>query len=240
MAWQIWQAALDEPCPYLPDLTATTDYRILKEVSPHEHERLLELGWRRFGQQYFRPECVGCSACVSLRVPLATFQPTKSQRRARRKCTHWRVEVSSPRVTDERLELFAAWHAMREDTRRWKPNALSAKEYAATFCAPHPCAREMVYFDGDRLVAVGLIDVTPRAASSVYFYYHPDVAAYSPGVASVLCEAEWARQQGCVHLYLGYRVLGCPSTEYKAHYRPHELLLERPAFDAEPKWIVED
>jgi arginine-tRNA-protein transferase len=238
MARQLWQAALDEPCPYLPGLAATTDYRILKEVSPLEHERLLELGWRRFGLQYFRPQCAGCFECVSLRVPVATFQPTKSQRRAWRKCAHWRVEVGPPRVTEERLELFAAWHAMREDTRGWKPSVLDAQEYAATFCPPNVCAREMAYYDGGRLVAVGLIDVTPHAVSSIYFYYHPEVAAVSPGVASVLLEIDWARQQGCTHHYLGYRVLGCPSTAYKAQYRPHELLAERPGFDEEPRWVA--
>ena len=113
---------------------------------------------------------------------------------------------------------------------------MNVEEYAATFCPPNPCAREMVYFDGARLIAVGLIDVTPHAVSSIYFYYHPDVAKWSPGVASVLFELNWARLQCCAHLYLGYRVMGCPSTAYKAQYGPHELLVGRPAFDEEPVW----
>jgi arginine-tRNA-protein transferase len=72
--------------------------------------------------------------------------------------------------------------------------------------------------------------------SSIYFFYHPDAAPLSPGVASVLFEVEWARQQGCAHLYLGYRVLGCPSTAYKSLYGPHELLTERTPWEAEPAW----
>jgi arginine-tRNA-protein transferase len=236
MARQHWQAALDEACPYLVGRMATTDYRILTDVTREEHEALLMRGWRRFGLQYFRPECARCMECVSLRIPVATFQPTKSQRRAWRKCAHLRVEVGSPQVNEERLELFRAWHAMRERVRGWNPSPMNAEEYAATFCPPNVCAREMAYFDGDRLVAIGLIDVTLGAVSSIYFFYHPSIAACSPGVASVLFEIEWARQHGCTHLYLGYRVLGCPSTAYKAQYGPHELLAGRPAFGAEAVW----
>jgi arginine-tRNA-protein transferase len=238
MARQHWQAEQDEPCPYLAGLVATTDYRILTEVMAQELEAMLERGWRRFGLQYFRPQCASCGECVSLRIPLETFRPSKSQRRAWRKCAHLRVAVGPPRVTDERLELFRAWHAMREQTRGWKPSPMNAEEYAATFCTPNPWTREMAYFDGERLVAIGLIDVTPRAVSSIYFFYHPDAAEWSLGVASVLFEIEWARQRGCTHLYLGYRVLGCPSTAYKAQYGPHELLVGRPGFEEEAVWQV--
>ncbi len=236
MARQHWQALQDEPCPYLAGRAATTDYRILTEVSAEEHEAMMIRGWRRFGVQYFRPECVGCEECVSLRIPVAAFEPTKSQRRAWRKCGHLRVAVTVPRVNAERLALFHAWHAMREEKRGWKPSPMTADEYAATFCPPNATAREMAYYDGSRLVAIGLVDVTPRAASSVYFFYHPDAAVWSPGVASVLFEVEWARQRGCTHLYLGYRVSGCPSTAYKSQYGPHELLIGRPGFDEEPVW----
>ncbi len=237
MARQHWQAALDEACPYLAGRISTTDYRILTDVTPLEHEEMLIRGWRRFGLQYFRPQCAACMECVSLRIPLATFEPTKSQRRAWRKCAHLRVAIGPPQVDEERLELFSAWHGMREQARGWKPSPMKAEEYAATFCPPNPCAREMAYYDGDRMVALGLVDLTPHAASSVYFFYHPDAAPWSPGVASVLFEVEWARQQGSAHLYLGYRVAGCPSTAYKAQYGPNELLLDRPELAEEPAWI---
>ena len=236
MARELWQAALDEPCPYLPDLEATTDYRILAEVTPEEHELMIVRGWRRFGMQYFRPRCAHCMECVSLRVSVDTFHPTKSQRRAWRKCGHLRVGIGEPRVDEERVSLFRAWHTMREHTRGWKPTTMSLRDYSVTFCTPNACAREMAYFDGGRLIAIGLVDVTPNAVSSIYFFYHPDVSAFSLGVASVLFEIEWARRLNCTHLYLGYRVRGCPSTSYKAHYGPHELLRGRPGFDEEPVW----
>ena len=238
MARQHWQAALEETCPYLAGRVSTTDYRILTEVTPEEHEAMMIRGWRRFGLQYFRPECATCMECVSLRIPLAEFQPTKSQRRAWKKCAHLQVQIGRPQVDEERLELFRTWHAMREETRGWKPSPMNADEYAATFCPPNACAREMAYYDNGRLVAIGLVDLTPNAVSSIYFYYHPDAAPWSPGVASVMFEIEWARQQGCSHLYLGYRVAACPSTAYKSQYGPHELLTDRPGAEEEPVWVA--
>jgi len=237
MAREIWHAALDEPCPYLADLGATTDYRMLTEVTPDEHEQMIVRGWRRFGMQYFRPRCAHCRECVSLRVPVAGFRPTKSQRRAWRKCGPLRVEMGPPQADERRVSLFHAWHANRERTRGWRPTTMSVREYALTFCTPNVCAREMAYFDGGRLVAIGLVDVTPKALSSIYFFYHPEVSACSLGVASVLFEIEWARRMGCTHLYLGYRVSDCPSTAYKSQYEPHELLKGRPDMGEEPIWV---
>jgi arginine-tRNA-protein transferase len=237
MARELWHASLDETCPYLVEMGATTEYRILTEVTPEEHEQMIVRGWRRFGMQYFRPRCAGCRECVSLRVPLANFMPTKSQRRAWRKCAGLRVEMGTPQANQERVALFHAWHQNRECTRGWRPTTMDLREYALTFCTPNACAREMAYFDGDRLVGIGHVDVTPNAFSSIYFFYHPDVRDCSIGVASVLMEIDWARRLNCTHLYLGYRVSDCPSTAYKAQYGPHELLIGRPAMEDEAVWV---
>ena len=228
--------SVEEQCVYLAGMTSATEYRVLKDVSPLEHERLLSLGWRHFGPQYFRPVCAACRECVSLRVPVVSFQPTKSQRRAWKKCGDLRVTMGNPVADAERLELFHAWHAMREDSRGWNASAMTAEEYQASFCQPHPCARELAYYDGGRLVAVGLVDVTPNAVSSAYFFYHPDCRRRALGVASVLFEIYWARENGRAHLYLGYRVRDCPSTAYKAQYGPHELLVGRPEFNEDAVW----
>jgi arginine-tRNA-protein transferase len=215
------------------------------DVAPAELEAMLERGWRRFGPAYFRPACAPCGECVSLRIPVASFAPSRNQRRALRNGGALRAAIGPVRVDTERLALYAAWHAGREQTRNWEPSPMDEKEYASQFGFPHPCAREVAYYDdgasggkgdGPRLVAVGLCDETPRAWNATYFFYDPAYASYSPGVLHILTLARTARDQGKTHVYLGFRTNGCPSMGYKARFRPHELLAGRPEMDEEPLW----
>jgi arginyl-tRNA--protein-N-Asp/Glu arginylyltransferase len=229
------------PCSYLPEQRSSLENKVMTDVTPEEFEAMLSRGWRRFGPVYFRPACVGCLECVTLRIPTATFQPNRSQRRARAACAHLRVEVGAPQVDEERLALYHAWHAWRERTRQWDAAELGGREYFLQFAFPHPCGREVAWYDdsapgGPRLVAVGISDETHLSWSAAYFFFHPDYAELSLGTANVVKQVELARERGLPHMYLGYRVRGCASLRYKGTFRPHELLEGRPGPDEEPRW----
>lgn len=213
------------------------------DVLPVEVEAMLERGWRRFGPAYFRPACLACGECVSLRVPVASFAPTRNQRRVLRKGLGFRAEVGAVRVDAERLALYAAWHAGREKARSWEPSPMDRDDYDNQFGFPHACAREIAYYDddagdgkGSKLMGVGLYDETPLALSAIYFFYDPAYARNSPGVFHVLNLVHLAAQQGKTHLYLGFRISDCASMRYKALFRPHELLIGRPGADESPCW----
>jgi arginyl-tRNA--protein-N-Asp/Glu arginylyltransferase len=223
-------------CNYLPDRTASLECRLMTGVGVDDLEHMLVRGWRRQGPLYFRPACGGCGECVSIRIPVDPFRPTESQKRARKRCAGFHVALDRPRVDDERLALYAAWHAGRERDRGWDPAPLDAEAYAAQFAYPHPAAWELSLRDGGRLVAVTLCDITPKAWSAIFAFYHPRAARRSPGVATVLMALEMARERGIPHVYLGYRVMGCASMRYKAGFRPHELLQGLPAADETPLW----
>jgi arginine-tRNA-protein transferase len=226
-------------CAYLPDRQASLEVRVMLDVTATEYAALLERAWRRFGPVYFRPACVGCGECVSLRVVVDRFVPSKSQRRAARACASLRRVVGPPQVDAKRLALYARWHAGREVARGWEPNGQTRERYRLEFAFPHPCAREATFYDdaaGGRLVGVSLFDETPSALSAAFFFYDPDYARRSLGTANVLALVDEARAAGRRHLYLGYRVAGCASLRYKGAFRPHELLVGRPGHDEEPRW----
>jgi arginine-tRNA-protein transferase len=228
------------PCSYLPDQRSSLEQMVLEDVTPEEYEAMLVRGWRRFGPVYFRPACAACTQCISLRIPTESFRPSDSQRRARAACAHLRVEVGRPRVDPVRLELYRSWHAEREVAREWKASPLEMRDYFFQFAFPHPCAREVAFYDGSKLVGVGICDEMPQAWSAVYFFYDPAYAKASPGVANVVFQVELARARGIPYVYLGYRVQDCASLRYKGNYRPHELLEGRPAPDEEPRWTLAD
>lgn len=225
-------------CSYLPDALASLENRLLLEVTPSELGSLLERGWRRFGAHYFRPACTACGECVSLRIPVARFVPSPSQVRAYRRSRRFLLRWGRPRADSERLDLYHAWHEQRESAREWPRSGLTHEQYFHQFAFPHPAAHELTWRDeAGRLAAVGLADATPAGLSAVYFFYRPDIARLSPGVANVLHLADIARQHGVPHLYLGYRVRDCASLRYKANFRPHELLVGRPGSSEEPRWV---
>jgi leucyl-tRNA---protein transferase len=228
------------PCSYIPFARASLEHRILLDVDPVELESLLERGWRRFGPDYFRPACPSCASCVPTRILASSFQPSRSQRRARNRCVRLRAVVGPPRVDEERLALYHAWHGEREISREWTPGKLGTRDYFYQFAFPHPAAREVAYYDdeaGGRLVAVGICDETPRAWSAVYCFYDPAYARLSPGVGNVITLVSIARDQGKPHVYLGYRVSDCPSLRYKQDFHPQEVLLYGPRDDEAPTWV---
>lgn len=223
-------------CTYLPSRQASLEVQVLLDVSTVELEAMLARGWRRFGPMYFRPACAGCGECISIRLPVARFSPSKSQRRAARACAPLRRVVRRPVVDGARLDLYARWHAMREEARGWEPNPQTRERYAVEFAFAHPAAREAAFYDDSRLVGVGLFDETPHALSAAFFFYDPEYARRSLGTANVLSLVDDARAAGRDHVYLGYRVEGCASLAYKASFRPHELLEGRPSMREQPAW----
>jgi arginyl-tRNA--protein-N-Asp/Glu arginylyltransferase len=206
------------------------------DVSAAELEHLMLRGWRRFGPAYFRPACSPCGECHSLRLDVHRFDPSPSQQRAYKRSLRFRIELGRPRIDAERLALHQQWHGTREDARGWEPSLLTEEEYATQFAFPSDTGREVAWYDGTRLVALGLVDVTLNCFSAAYFFYHPDIARLSPGIGNVMQCVEMARELGCQHLYLGYRVQACPSLTYKGHFQPHEVLAGRPAVDERPVW----
>lgn len=85
------------------------------------------------------------------------------------------------------------------------------------------------YWIDDRLVAVGVIDILPKCLSSKYLFWDPEFAFLSLGKYGALNEIEWVKENEgyCPTLqyyYLGYYVHSCKKMNYKAEYRPSELL----------------
>src|SRR5215471_1989880 len=79
-------------CGYLPDQQWSLEYQYVGAVQPHEYMKRMAAGWRRFGSMVFRPRCLSCNACRSLRVVVDRFRPNRSQKRA------WRANVADVQI----------------------------------------------------------------------------------------------------------------------------------------------
>lgn len=221
-------------CAYLPGRQWTMENKVMLGIGSAELQALLEQGWRRFGPVYFRPVCAGCTECVPLRVPVAGFAPSANLRRVLKRADGLRIEVASPSVDEARVSLHRRWHECRVEQRGWEAQPDDEESYALHFCFPHPSALEVTYWDGQRLLAVGLTDRTPDALSAVYCFHDPDRAALSLGTLNVLTTISLARDWKLAHVYLGYCVEACDSLRYKRRFRPQERLVDPRGGD--PRW----
>jgi leucyl-tRNA---protein transferase len=224
-----------QPCAYLPGRRACFEHYQLLQYDDAAFCRLLEQGFRHFGSYFFRPACRGlpgeawCGACVPLRVPVATFTPSRSQRRVLRLGAAVEMSIAEPEFTTEKFELYKRHKerfARTTDDLQLPPEQTMGTEDAGSFrfafYEGSRFTRECTLRLDGRLIGVGFLDVASRLASSIYFFFDPDHERLSPGTLSVLREIEYARQVGLEHYYLGYLIRANPSMRYKAAFRPNE------------------
>lgn len=209
------------PCGYFDDRQALFEHYIVHQSNDQERELLLATGYRSFGKYLFRPHCGHCQRCVPLRVPVASFEPNKSQRRVLKKCTGVHLEVGTPQFSEEKFELY-----LDHQSRFPHQETPSSKEhFIFSFYDTEVPSLEFCYFMDNTLIAVGIVHETPTALSSVYFTYRNDVSHLSLGTYSVLKEIEFAREKGKTFLYLGYWIRDNHFMKYKGSFYPNEVLL---------------
>lgn len=208
------------PCPYLEGREARHQTLLASTCPPGLYSRLMDLNFRRLGPFVYRPACDECAECRQLRVPVATFRPSRSQRRCLGRNRDLSIAPGRPELTDEKLELYERYLRARHDGQMTgSREELEGFLYVSGIETIEVCYR----LDG-RLVAVGIADVEPRSLSAVYCYFDPERPARGLGTFNVLWLLREARRRGAGHVYLGYYVAGAPTMEYKAGYRPCEVL----------------
>src|ERR1700730_18827004 len=93
-------------CPYV---SGRIERKLITELTGHEapsfYNALSRAGFRRSHHLAYRPACVGCKACVPVRIPLATFALSRSLRRIQKTNDDLAMRVVEPRATIEQSRL---------------------------------------------------------------------------------------------------------------------------------------
>jgi leucyl-tRNA---protein transferase len=211
----------EHPCPYLPGRVAQSRGIWADRLAPEGYQELMDSSFRRSGKLIYQPICAGCRACQPLRVPVATFRPSKSQRRCLRQNSDVTLTVQRPMPTAEKCELY------RRYLRDWH-HAPEVDSYAQFVSFLYDSPVESLEFchrdSAGRLLAIGICDVAPQSLSSVYFYFDPRQARRGLGTLGALRELDFARRENLCYYYLGYWIDACRSMEYKSALRPCEIL----------------
>ena len=190
---------------------------------PQIYPRALELGFRRSGDLVYRPNCHGCRLCVAVRVPVALFQPDRSQRRNLKRNADLVARVLPAERTDEQLALYQRYLGQRhrgggmDDHGAVQFDQFLAGSWSQTRFME---IRRKVEGETGPLLAVAVTDLLPQALSAVYTFYDPDEATRGLGTFAILQQIEWARRERLAHLYLGYWIAGHAKMDYKRRLRP--------------------
>lgn len=234
------ECALSEECSYLPGLSQTTHYKIIQECDVDYNAHLIERGWRRFGNMYFRPICEGCSACESIKIDVNNYRFSRSERRVMKKNAHIKTVLRRPTASYSHIELFEKYHDYMHEKRGWDRQPINIKNYYVSFVNGYnEYGYEVLYYDGDKLIAIDLIDILPNGISSIYFYYDPDYSHLSLGKYSMLRQISYAKANHLEWIYMGYYVKDCQSLAYKSDYKPYLTLQGSPSERETPQWSEE-
>jgi arginine-tRNA-protein transferase len=189
------------------------------------NDALSKQGFRRSQNVLYRPSCAECSACLSARIRVADFKPSKSQRRTIRRNPNLRREATSPWATEEQYALFRAYLDQRHADGGMAD--MDIFEFAAMIEETPVRSRVVEYADHDgderALRAVCLTDMLDDGLSMVYSFYDPAASASSLGTYVILDHIEIAREAGLPYVYLGYWVAGSTKMGYKARFSSLEV-----------------
>lgn len=218
----------DEPdtCSYLRDRTWRLPLRLpVRPLTREEFGTRLAAGDRRQGRLLYRTACPSCNACEPLRLDVARFRPTKTQRRVLRRGDETiQVLLGPPTVDASRVALFNA-HKHGRDLANDEPH--TDAEAFRSFLGDTCCETfEMRYMKDDALLGVAVVDRAEDALSAVYFYWDPALSSSSPGTYSILKQVELCQRLGLRYLYLGLFIGACEAMSYKARFLPHERLID--------------
>ena len=218
-----------QPCPYLEGRMERKLFTALQgEHAQRLNDSLSKQGFRRSQNVLYRPSCAECSACLSARIRVADFEPTRTQRKIMRRNADLRRNATSPWATDDQFALFRRYLDQRHADGGMAD--MDIFEFAAMIEETPIRSRVIEYSRpadegeaGRPLTAVCLTDVFDDGLSRVYSFYDPDLQARSLGTHVILDHVAIAREAGLPYVYLGYWVPGSRKMDYKARFSALEI-----------------
>ncbi|HEY8354854.1 MAG TPA: arginyltransferase [Methylophilaceae bacterium] len=183
---------------------------------------LIQLGFRRSGKFAYRPHCENCNACIPVRIPVADFHPSRSQRRAWKRHGNLSATVLPVEFSEEHFQLYQAYQLTRHTE---DPAEQDTEEQYRSFLIQSNVESRLVEFRQDGVLKmVSVVDLVTDGVSAVYTFYDTTDAASSYGTYGVLWQVEWTHRLGKPYLYLGYWIAESRKMAYKQNFSPLQAL----------------
>ncbi len=210
-----------ESCSYLPNHVSRNVYADpFRTPTMDMYDLLIQKGFRRSGHHIYRPHCVTCEQCVSVRIPVKDFHPKRNQRRAIKNNSDLHIDVAQARYTDEYFSLYERYLNTRH--RNSGMDQPTRADFERFLISEWCTSFFLEVRHQNELIAVAVTDKTSTGLSAVYTYFDPDCSSRSLGTVSIIEQIKLAQSMGLDYLYLGYWISGSDKMKYKSGFTPQE------------------
>jgi len=214
------------PCSYIPGLIARNavvdpDY----EMNPDIYDYLIQNGFRRSGEQVYRPYCHTCEECVTTRIPVVDFKRSRSQKRIWKLNQDLIVKINKDGFRQDYLPIYQRYLESRHESVDYE----GVESFLmAQWCDVH--FYEFYHTDenhNEELIGIAVTDDVKSGLSAVYTFFDPELGSKrSLGVFAVLWQIEHALAKELKYVYPGFWIKGCRKMNYKSNYQPIEGLIK--------------
>ena len=218
------------PCPYLAGKSERKVFTELRGENADElNEALGRIGFRRSQTVAYRPSCLDCQACVSVRVMAEEFQPSSTHKRLLKRNDDLIATECRPWATAEQYDLLQSYLSTRHPgggmTRMEESDFADMVEHSPVSSYVIEYREPGVGSQPGRLVGACLTDFQGDGLSMIYSFYDPEAEARSGlGTYIILDHIRRAAEHELPYVYLGYWVAGSDRMQYKVRFRPLERL----------------
>lgn len=212
-------------CSYLEDrqaLTVFADPYI--PMNNSVYSKITEYGFRRSGEYVYAPQCPGCEACISVRIPVKNYRPNRKQQRVLKRNADLTVKRKRPAFHSDQFKLYEKYISRRHSGGGM--DNPSPEDYLKFLTSSWSNTWFYEFKIEDELVAVAVVDQLLTGFSAVYTYYDPDLSATrSLGHYAILHLIQEAQNLSLQWLYLGYYIQESQKMRYKSEYRPIQAFI---------------
>lgn len=213
------------PCSYLADREARSQVATPAHlIDSAIYSTLVRSGFRRSGIFTYRPHCDQCQSCVPVRLPVADFIPSRTQRRTWKRHSGLQVRELPLIFVSEHFDLYVRYQASRHPGGGMDED--SHEQYAQFLLQSSVDTRLIEFSENEQVRMVSVIDVLDDGLSSVYTFFDPDMPGASYGVFNILWQVAQCRALDLPYLYLGYWIAESRKMAYKTQFRPIEGRLD--------------
>ena len=207
-------------CSYLPNKQEQI-LVLMTDTSPtyQEYDYLIGAGFRRSGNQVYRPHCPSCKACEAIRLPVNMFTPSRSQKRIVKRNQDLTIVISE-QDKPEYYALYESYINQRHTDGSMYPATM--EQYKGFIPGPWGKTLFIEFHTPEELIAVAVTDHLPSSLSALYTFFKPEEENRSLGTFAIMQQIALTKSMNKAFLYLGYQIDACQKMRYKQNFLPHE------------------